>query len=79
MDWITNLKRLEEIADRFRMMSDPTRLHILTVLGEQELSVQDICDRTKLKHTTWQVTEVEKTIANQLGRRACKICSFVCP
>lgn len=51
MDWTTNLKRLEEMADRFRVMSDPTRLRILAVLGEQELSVQDICDRTGFKQS----------------------------
>jgi multidrug efflux pump subunit AcrB len=36
-----------------------------------------------IQYTTWQVTGVEKTIADmfasQVGKRTCKICSWVCP
>lgn len=50
MDGAT-LKRMEQMAKRFRAMSDPTRLQILAVMGDESLSVQDICDRTGFKQS----------------------------
>lgn len=73
MDWTTNLKRLEHMADRFRMMSDPTRLQILAVLGEQELSVQDICDRTGYKQSN---VSKHLRILREIGAIACEQRSY---
>lgn len=36
----------DEIAQRFRVLSDPMRLRILYHLGREELSVSDIVERT---------------------------------
>ncbi len=36
----------DQIAQRFRVMSDPMRLKILFHLGSEELSVSDIVERT---------------------------------
>lgn len=44
-------QRMDQMADRFRVMSDPTRLQILAVIGDQELSVQEICQRTGFKQS----------------------------
>ncbi|WP_315874813.1 metalloregulator ArsR/SmtB family transcription factor [Thermoleptolyngbya sp. PKUAC-SCTB121] len=68
MDWTTNLKRLEHMANRFRMMSDPTRLQILAVLEEQELSVQDICDRTGYKQSN---VSKHLRVLREIGAIAC--------
>jgi len=48
MDIILNSSELETLANRFRALSDPTRLQILMAICNQERSVQDICDRTGL-------------------------------
>lgn len=37
-------KMLEAVAQRFRLLGDPTRLSILQCLEEQEMSVNDIVD-----------------------------------
>lgn len=73
MDWTTNLKRLEHMADRFRMMSDPTRLQILAVLGEQELSVKDICDRTGCKQSN---VSKHLRVLREIGAIACEQRSY---
>jgi DNA-binding transcriptional ArsR family regulator len=73
MDWTTNLKRLEYMAERFRVMSDPTRLQILAVLGEQELSVQDICDRTGSKQSN---VSKHLRVLRQIGAIACEQRSY---
>ncbi|MBF2072477.1 MAG: winged helix-turn-helix transcriptional regulator [Synechococcales cyanobacterium C42_A2020_086] len=73
MDWTTNLKRLEYMADRFRVMSDPTRLRILAVLGEQELSVQDICDRTGYKQSN---VSKHLRVLREIGAIACEQRSY---
>ncbi len=72
MDWTTNLKRLEEMADRFPVMSDLTRLRILAVLGEQELSVQDICDRTGFKQSN---VSKHLQVLREIG--AIALCKFI--
>jgi len=43
------MSRLEAMADRFRMLSEPSRLRILDAIGEDEVNVQEICDRTGFK------------------------------
>jgi len=45
----SRLERLEQVAERFRILSEPTRLRILDVIGAEELNVQEICDRTGFK------------------------------
>ncbi len=42
----------ELIAQRFKAMSEPTRLKILHLLKEQELSVSEIAEKAGLKHGT---------------------------
>jgi len=37
---------LEMIANRFRLLSDPTRLKILHTLGDQEMNVTDLVSAT---------------------------------
>ncbi len=39
---------LEALANRFKILAEPTRLQILAALCNQERSVQEICDRTGL-------------------------------
>jgi len=39
---------LEGLASRFKVLSEPARLQILSVICDQERSVQEICDRTGL-------------------------------
>ena len=48
MEITLNPSELEILANRFRALSDPTRLQILMSICNQERSVQDICDRTGL-------------------------------
>jgi DNA-binding transcriptional ArsR family regulator len=38
----------EQLADRFKLLSDSSRLQILAVLCQQECHVAGICDRTGL-------------------------------
>lgn len=40
------------IADRLKAMSEPTRLRILNLLKEDELSVSEIAEAADLKHGT---------------------------
>lgn len=39
---------LERLAQRFKILGEPTRLQILSELCDRELSVQEICQRTDL-------------------------------
>jgi DNA-binding transcriptional ArsR family regulator len=39
---------LEVLANRFKILAEPTRLQILMTICDQERSVQKICDRTHL-------------------------------
>ncbi len=48
MEITLNPNELENLANRFRALSDTTRLQILMAICNQERSVQDICDRTGL-------------------------------
>lgn len=49
MEITLNPSELETLANRFRALSDPTRLLILMAICNQERSVLDICDRTGLQ------------------------------
>jgi len=48
MKIVINPDELEELASRFKILSEPARLQILATLCNQEYSVQEICDRTGL-------------------------------
>ena len=48
MEMVLNSEELDVLANRFKALSDPTRLQILMAICNQERSVQDICDRTGL-------------------------------
>lgn len=47
-----NEELYELIAQRFKAMSEPTRLKILHLLKDEELSVTKIAERSGLKHGT---------------------------
>jgi DNA-binding transcriptional ArsR family regulator len=46
-----NLKpeEFESLAERFKILGEPTRLRILSAICGSERNVQDICDRTGLQ------------------------------
>lgn len=48
MEIVFSPSELESLANRFKILAEPTRLQILTALCNQEYSVQEICDRTGL-------------------------------
>ncbi len=48
MEIVFNPGELESLANRFKILAEPTRLQILAALCNQEHSVQEICDRTGL-------------------------------
>lgn len=48
MEIVFNSGELEGLANRFKILAEPTRLKILAALCNQEHSVQGICDRTGL-------------------------------
>jgi DNA-binding transcriptional ArsR family regulator len=48
MEIVISPAELESIANRFKALAEPTRLHILAAICDQERTVQDICDRTGL-------------------------------
>lgn len=39
---------IERLAERFKILSEPSRLQILSALCNQERNVSEICDRTGL-------------------------------
>ena len=41
-------QQLEKLAERFKILSEPSRLQILQAICDRERSVSEICDRTKL-------------------------------
>ena len=43
-----DLNQLEKLADRFKILSEPSRLRIIQAICHQERSVSEICDRTQL-------------------------------
>ncbi len=49
---IMNDEVLELVARRFKAMSEPTRLKILQLLKDQEMSVGEIAEQADLKHGT---------------------------
>ena len=45
---IVTVNRYEFLANRFKLLSEPTRLRILEAICSEELKVSDICERTRL-------------------------------
>ena len=48
---IPDKETMERIAELFKGFCDPTRVHILSLLQEQELCVTDIADRVQLSQS----------------------------
>jgi DNA-binding transcriptional ArsR family regulator len=48
MEIMVSPAELEALANRFKALAEPTRLHILAAICDHERNVQDICDRTGL-------------------------------
>ena len=48
---IPERETLEQIADLFKGFADPTRVHILSLLEQQELCVTDIADAVELSQS----------------------------
>jgi DNA-binding transcriptional ArsR family regulator len=48
MESTLQFNQLEELAHRFKILSDPSRLHIIQAICIHERTVTDICDRTQL-------------------------------
>lgn len=44
MEYIPDKATMEQIADLFKAFGDPTRVHILSLLQQQELCVGEIAD-----------------------------------
>ncbi len=42
-------EEIEFLANRFKLLGEASRLHILAGLCEQDLNVQEICERTGLQ------------------------------
>jgi DNA-binding transcriptional ArsR family regulator len=49
MSDIATVDRYEFLANRFKLLSEPTRLRILEVICGEERKVSDICERTGLQ------------------------------
>jgi DNA-binding transcriptional ArsR family regulator len=49
MDDVVTVDRYEFLANRFKLLSEPTRLRILEVICGEELKVSEICERTELQ------------------------------
>jgi DNA-binding transcriptional ArsR family regulator len=48
METVLEFHQFETMANRFKLLSEPSRLQILTTICERECSVQEICERTGL-------------------------------
>jgi DNA-binding transcriptional ArsR family regulator len=48
MNIVLPIDELESLAERFKILSEPSRLQILTAICNQERKVSDICTRTGL-------------------------------
>ncbi len=51
MDRIPEKQTLEQIADLFKAFADPTRVHILTYLVDQERCVNDIVEAVEISQS----------------------------
>ncbi len=49
MNDVVTVDRYEFLANRFKLLSEPTRLRILEVICDEELKVSEICERTGLQ------------------------------
>ena len=48
---ITDKETMEHIAELFKGFADPTRVHILSLLAEQELCVTDIAEAVEISQS----------------------------
>jgi DNA-binding transcriptional ArsR family regulator len=48
MENTLEFNQLEELANRFKILSDPSRLHIIQAICIHERTVTEICDHTQL-------------------------------
>jgi DNA-binding transcriptional ArsR family regulator len=48
MELALHAQDFEQLANRFKILSEPTRLQILATICQEERNVGDICDRTGL-------------------------------
>jgi len=44
-----DIREFEQLADRFKLLGEPARLRILSLLCEQERNVQELCEQTGLQ------------------------------
>ncbi|MBF2019758.1 MAG: winged helix-turn-helix transcriptional regulator [Hydrococcus sp. C42_A2020_068] len=49
MEMTLNPQEFESLAERFKILSEPTRLQILSAICQGEYNVNDICRRTGLR------------------------------
>lgn len=49
MEMTLNPQEFENLAERFKLLSEPTRLQILSAICQGEYNVNDICQRTGLR------------------------------
>ncbi len=64
---IVTVDRYDFLANRFKLLSEPTRLRILEAICNQELKVSEICERTGLHQANvskqLQLLRVEGVVA----------------
>ncbi|MBO5130269.1 MAG: winged helix-turn-helix transcriptional regulator [Oscillospiraceae bacterium] len=51
MDGIVDKETMERIAELFKGFADPTRVHILSLLQQQELCVTDIAEKVAISQS----------------------------
>ena len=51
MNTLPSKERLEQIAELFKGFADPTRVHILSLLQQQELCVTDIAEAVEISQS----------------------------
>ena len=51
MQFVPEKEILDQIAELFKGFADPTRVHILSLLAQQELCVTDIADAVELSQS----------------------------
>ena len=51
MEQIPDKDTMEQIAELFKAFGDPTRVHILSLLEQQELCVNDIAEAVELSQS----------------------------
>ncbi|GAB4555869.1 MAG: hypothetical protein Tsb0014_48100 [Pleurocapsa sp.] len=70
------LSQLEKLAERFKILSEPSRLQILQAICHQERSVSEICDRTQLNQANVSKHLQLLKIAGVVACRRVGICRY---